>query len=166
VIEHPDWTPSELQQMHDLRALLKRKRGGVMFKTKPSRAQQFVLDEWMREYGPRTTPERQRRPDEIYIHWPGGIVSKIYVGILLMGLVFVLLAGDQLPEATPEQRRPYYDRYLEPIFGKSPWKRAEEAKEIEARRQQYAADRAAGIPLEPLAVPPVETRPTEASPTR
>lgn len=165
MIEHPDWTPSELQQMHDLRVLLDRKRGGVMFKTKPSRAQQFVLDEWMRENGPKPPPPPTREP---LIHWPAGIVSKIYVAVLLFGFLVTLFAGlnGGLPEKTPEQRRPYYDRYLEPIFGKSPWKRAREAKEIEARRQQYAADRAAGVPLEPLAVPPVEPRSTEASPQR
>lgn len=116
MIEHPDWTPSELQQMHDLRALLDRKRGGVMFKTKPSRAQQFVLDEWMRENGPK--PERQRRPGETYIHWPLGIASKVYVGIILATVAVTVFAGlnGALPEAKPEQRRPWFERHIEPMF--------------------------------------------------
>lgn len=118
MIEHPDWTPSELQQMHDLRILLDRKRGGVMFKTKPSRAQQFVLDEWMRENGPKPPSPPTREP---LIHWPAGVVSKIYVGVLLFGFLVTLFAGlnGGLPEKTPEQRKPWFERYIEPMLPNS-----------------------------------------------
>lgn len=164
MIEHPDWTPSELQQMHDLRVLLDRKRGGVMFKTKPSRAQQFVLDEWMRENGPKPPPPPIREP---LIHWPGGIVSKLWLGLLLFGTAMTALAGayGYLPEKTPEQRRPYYDRYLEPIFGKAPWKQAEEKRISDAAWAEYDRRVAAGE-SPPIPVMPVEPRSTATSPQR
>lgn len=53
-----------------------------------------------------------------FIHWPLGIVSKLYVALLLFGALGTLFMGMNggLPEKTPDQRRSTYERFIEPMF--------------------------------------------------
>lgn len=104
--------------MRVMRDRLIRGKGHVPLTRPPNRAEQFAIDEWERDYGKRKRPERVRLPGETYIHWPMGAFSKGYVVFMLGLVVFITIMGlnGGLPEKTPEQRRPWFQRHIEPML--------------------------------------------------